>query len=607
MPSPIDSLDLERLRATYLSGARKPADVVAEVLYRIEQRGDDKVWIERVPRAALEARAKELAQRNAAELPLYGIPFAVKDNIDLAGLPTTAACPDFSYTPATSAHVVQRLIDAGAIAIGKTNLDQFATGLVGTRSPYGTCANAFDPAYIAGGSSSGSAVAVAAGLVSFSLGTDTAGSGRVPAAFNNLVGLKPTLGLLSTRGVVPACRSLDCVSIFSLTVADAQWILSQAAAFDRDDPFSRAAPPDALAGFGARFRFGVPRAAQREFFGDQEAGRLYDAAITRLAALGGELVEVDFGPLFEAAQLLYEGPWVAERWLVVRELLARKPEALHPVTRRIIENAPNFSAADAFAASYRLRGLSRQAEAVWGGVDVLLTPSTPTIYTLAEVAADPIRLNSRLGTYTNFVNLLDMSGLAVPAGFRANGLPFGVTLLARSFQDHALAVLGERLQRSCGLPLGATGHPLPAAAQRETQAARASTVRLVVCGAHMSGLPLNRELTDRGARLLRSCRTAPRYQFFALEAFSPPRPGMLRGDTGAAIEVEVWELPASEVGGFVAGIPPPLGIGTVDLEDGEQVHGFLCEHYATIGAREITALGSWRKYVSERARMARPG
>jgi allophanate hydrolase len=602
MSGSIDSLDLARLRAAYLSGECTPADVITRVLERIESRGDDKVWINRVPRGQLEARAAELGRRSAVDLPLYGIPFAIKDNIDLAGCPTTAACPEFAYTPAGSAPVVQRLVDAGAIAIGKTNLDQFATGLVGTRSPYGACSNAFDSRYIAGGSSSGSAVAVASGLASFALGTDTAGSGRVPAAFNNLVGLKPTLGLLSTRGVVPACRSLDCISIFGLTVRDARTVLGVAQGFDQDDPYSRSDPEGAGTPFGTRLRFGVPRAGELEFFGDHEAARLYGEALAKLETLGGERIELDFGPFFETARLLYEGPWVAERWLVIRDLLARKPEALEPVTRRVIEKATSFSAADAFAASYRLKELRRKAEAAWSKVDVLVTPSAPTIYTQAQIAADPITLNSRLGTYTNFVNLLDMSGLAVPAGFRADGLPFGVTLLARAFRDRALCELGERLQRANGLPLGATGCPMPPGVEPHNAPARSpNTVRLVVCGAHMSGLALNRELTDRGARLLRRCRTAARYRFFALEAFSPPRPGMVRDEPGAAIEVEVWEVPTAAVGGFVDGIPSPLGIGTVELEDGEQVRGFLCEQYATAGAREITRLASWRRYLSERS------
>ncbi len=600
------SLDLERLRAAYGSGALRPSTLVAEVLERSARRAEDHVWIELAPRERLLERAAELERLPPGRLPLYGVPFAIKDNIDLAGCATTAACPAYAYTPEQSAPVVQRLLDAGAIAIGKTNLDQFANGLVGTRSPYGACRNAFDPDYISGGSSSGSAVAVAAGLASFALGTDTAGSGRVPAAFNNVVGLKPSLGLVSTRGVVPACRSLDCVSIVGLTVRDAQAVLAVAQGYDPEDPYSRAAPEAPLAPPGGRFRFGVPRAGELEFFGDRDYARLFGEALERLDALGGERVELDYRPFLQAARLLYEGPWVAERWLVVRELLGRKPEAILPATRRVIEKGASFSAADAFAAAYRLQALRREAEAAWAGLDTIVMPTAPTIYTRAEVEADPIALNSRLGTYTNFVNLFDLCALAVPAGFRADGLPFGVTLLAPAFHDRALCALGERLQRSFGLPLGATGASLPqAGAGPAPRAPQAGNVRLVVCGAHMSGLPLNRELLERGARLLRACRTAPQYRLYALEAFAPPRPGLLRTPDGAPIEVEVWEMPGAAFGGFVDAIPPPLGIGTIELEDGERARGFLCEHYAVAGAREITALGGWRAYLAERRQAAR--
>jgi allophanate hydrolase len=594
-----DSLDLVRLRQAYLSGALRPSELVARVLERIARRGDDKVWIDLLPREQLAARAAQLERVGPAELPLYGVPFAIKDNIDLGGRPTTAACPAYAYTPAATAQAVQRLLDAGAVAIGKTNLDQFATGLVGTRSPYGACGNAFDARYIAGGSSSGSAVSVAAGLVSFALGTDTAGSGRVPAAFNNIVGLKPTRGLVSTRGVVPACRTLDCVSVFALTAGDARTVLETLQGFDRDDPFSRAAvtgTPET----GARFKFGVPRAAELEFYGDIEAQRLFSETLTRLEALGGVRVEIDFRPFLETARLLYEGPWVAERWLVVRELLARDPGAVHPVTRSVIEGGAKPLAADAFSAYYRLKTLRRETEPVWNGIDVLVTPTAPTIYTIAEVDADPIRLNSRLGYYTNYVNLLDLCGLAVPAGFRADAMPFGVTLLAPAFRDASLCALGARIQRAFALPLGATGATLAPEEPASVPALLQGHVRVAVCGAHMAGLPLNHQLLERGARLVRTCLTAPRYRLFALEAFSPPRPGMVRGDGGASIPVEVWELSAGAFGSFVDGIPPPLGIGTVELEDGEQVRGFLCEQYATAGAREITALGGWRAYLETR-------
>jgi allophanate hydrolase len=603
VPCAADSFDLTRLRAAYLSERLRTSELVETVLERIARRGDDKVWIDVTPRAQLLARAQELERYNPAELPLYGVPFAIKDNIDFAGRPTTAACTDFAYTPATSAAVVQRLLDAGAIAIGKTNLDQFATGLVGTRSPFGAPSSVFDSRYIPGGSSSGSAVAVAAGLVSFALGTDTAGSGRVPAAFNNIVGLKPTKGLLSTRGVVPACRSLDCVSVFALTVEDAQSVLALTQGFDVADPFSRADGSTARE-IAERFVFALPRAAELEFFADDEARKLFAQAVGLLEKLGGTRVEIDYRPFLETARLLYEGPWVAERWLVVRELLARKPEALLPVTRRVIEAGAKPSAADAFAAYYRLKTLRRASASTWDNVDVLVTPTAGTIYTHKEIEADPITLNSRLGYYTNYVNLFDLAALAIPAGFRRDGLPFGITLTAPAFHERALCDLGKRVQRAFALPMGATGVKLPDEEANDRAAVvplkKEASVRVAVCGAHMSGLALNRELTERGGHLLRATRTKPGYRLFALEAFTPPRPGMLRMEGGAAIELEVWEVPASAFGGFVDAIPAPLSIGTVELEDGEHVRGFLCEHYATTNAREITKLGGWRAYLATR-------
>ncbi len=598
MLGPRDSLDLATLGARLRAGGLRPRQVVDGVLARIAARGDDRVWIHLAPRAALEARTAELERRGPGELPLWGIPFAVKDNIDVAGQPTTAACPEYAYSPAGSSPVVQALLDAGAIAIGKTNLDQFATGLVGTRSPYGACANAFDPRYIAGGSSSGSAVAVAAGLASFALGTDTAGSGRVPAAFNNLVGLKPTKGRLSTRGMVPACRSLDCVSIFALTAEDARAVLGVAGGYDALDPWARraaaAALPDAIEGC----RIGVPRASQLEFFGNREAARLFDAAVAALGRLGARRVEIDFAPFAEAARLLYGGPWVAERYLAIRELFDRRPEALFPVTREIVAGAARYSAADAFAAEYRLQELRRAIAPVWRAIDLLVTPTAGTIYTIAEVNADPVRLNTSLGYYTNCMNLLDLAAIAVPAGFQANGLPFGITLAAPAFADEGLCRLGGAVHRVLVPTMGATGVALPAAGEAQAARAAAGLVRLAVCGAHMSGLPLNHQLTERGGRLVRTCRTAAHYRLYALGGFSPPRPGMVRAEAGgAAIEVEVWALPAEHVGSFVDGVPPPLAIGTVELQDGERVRGFVCEGYAAAGAQDISALGSWRTFV----------
>jgi len=594
-----ESLDLTSLAQRYRAGRLRPAELIERLLARIERRGDDRVWIHRVPRAELLARAAELERRGPAGLPLYGVPFAIKDNIDLAGHPTTAACREFSYVAQASAAVVERLVAAGAIALGKTNLDQFATGLVGTRSPYGVPGNAFDPAYIPGGSSSGSAVAVAAGLASFALGTDTAGSGRVPAAFNNLIGHKPTCGLLSTRGVVPACRSLDCVSIFALTAGDAAAVLGASRGFDAADPYSRREPEGGRRRVPASFagcRLGVPRRAQLQFFGNADAARLFDEAVARLQGLGAERVEVDFEPFLAAAQLLYEGPWVAERYVAIRDFIEKDPGALHPVTRTVIGSAVKYSAADAFSAGYRLKELQRAAGAAWDAADILVTPTAGTIYRIAEVEADPILTNSKLGVYTNFMNLLDLSATAVPAGFLPNGLPFGITLVAPAFGDDALCALADAAQRAAVKTMGATGLPLPAAPPPARSAA-AGAIRVAVCGAHMQGLALNHQLTERGGRLARRCRTAPHYRFYALTDFSPPRPGLVRADGGAAIELEVWEVPAETFGSFVDGIPAPLGIGTVELEDGTQVRGFLCEAHAVRSARDITGLGSWRTFI----------
>jgi allophanate hydrolase len=604
MPQPDQSLDLQTLGARLRDGVVRPTGVVEEVLRRIAARGDDKVWIHLLPRQALLERAAELERRGPAGLPLYGIPFAIKDNIDLAGHPTTAACPEFAYVPQASAPVVQALLDAGAIAIGKTNLDQFAAGLVGTRSPYGTCGNTFDPRYVSGGSSSGSAVAVAAGLVSFALGTDTAGSGRVPAAFNNLFGLKPTCGLFSARGVVPACRTLDCISVFALTAGDAAAVLGAAQGFDAGDAYSRRAPfagdtlPQSLAGC----RIGVPRADQLEFFGNADAARLFDDAVAKLESLGAKRVEIDFAPFLEAARLLYEGPWIAERYVGIRAFLEAHPDSLFPVTRQILAGGAAPSAAECFAAQYRLKELVRRAEGVWGDVDLVVTPTAGTIYTIDEVNADPIRTNSTLGTYTNFMNLMDFAAVAVPAGFQPDGLPFGITLFARAFTDAGLCRLGGEAQRALVKTMGATGIALLEEGRAGSVPVPA-VVRVAVCGAHMSGLPLNHQLTSRGAVLEQRTRSAPHYRLFALSGFTPARPGMLRAtEGGAAIELEVWRVPTENFGSFVDGIPAPLGIGTVELEGGETLRGFVCEAHAVAGAEEVTQLGSWRAYVKAQVR-----
>jgi allophanate hydrolase len=589
------ALNMGGLRALYRSGQAKPSDVVAAIYDRIRSGPLAPVWIALVARETALARTRALERDPlAAARPLYGVPFAVKDNIDLAELPTTAGCPGFAYSPSRNATVVEELVDAGAIPIGKTNLDQFATGLVGTRSPYGACSSVFDTRYISGGSSSGSAVAVASGLVSFALGTDTAGSGRVPAAFNNLIGLKPTRGLLSTRGVVPACRTLDCVSILAATAHDAHTVWQGARDFDVSDPFSRAAKPgqSAAAWVSGSFRFGVPAPEQLEFFGDTEAAALYHKALDQLQNLGGEKVQIDFAPFRAAADLLYSGPWVAERLAAIGSFLEAHPEQVDPVVREIICGGRRYTAVETFQAEYRLRELQRETEAQWELMDVLALPTTGTVYTHEQVAADPIRLNTNLGYYTNFVNLLDLATVAVPAGFRGAGMPFGISLIGRAFSDEALVALADRFHEATAV------RPGPAV---ELGSALPDCVPLAVVGAHLTGQPLNWQLRERGARRIKACRTAPGYRLYALEKTVPCKPGLVRDDdyAGAGIEVEVWAIPEDQFGGFVAAIPPPLGIGSATLETGEVVKCFLCEPYALRAAQEITHFGGWRAYLTQ--------
>ena len=590
----VPNLSIGHLLAAYRNGSLTPGAVLGRIREQAQVCREDNIWIRLLSEAETAPYLEALAQRGPGGLPLYGIPFAIKDNIDLAGIPTTAACAEFAYTPADSAYVVERLIAAGAVPVGKTNLDQFATGLVGTRSPWGAARNAFDPRYIAGGSSSGSALAVAKGLASFALGTDTAGSGRVPAAFNNLIGVKPTRGLLGTSGVVPACRSLDCVSVFALDSNDAAAVMAVAASCDPRDPYAREARPGPTA--REHFRFGTPRAEQLEFFGDDAAATLYRQTIDRLCELGGEPVEIDLNPFLETARLLYQGPWIAERYAAVEDFIENHGEAMLPVTRDIIAAGRSIGAVEAFRGLHRLQGLRRSADAILRTVDFVVTPTTGTIYTIDAVNSDPVTLNSRLGHYTNFMNLLDCAAVAVPAGFRADGLPFGVTLFAPAFHDAALLAYAARLHHAGGLTLGATGRPVPAPADA---AVHDELIPLVVCGAHLQGLPLNHQLTERGAHLIAATRTAPRYRLYALAGGPPRRPGLVRVATGGeAIEVEVWELPLAGLGGFVAGIPAPLGIGTVELEDGSWHKGFICEPCALEDALDITAHGGWRAWLA---------
>jgi allophanate hydrolase len=582
--------------AAHRAGTLTPAQTVARTYQRIRDHNDPAIFISLRDEKDAIAEAEALTKKDAAQLPLYGVPFAVKDNIDALGLPTTAACPAFSYTPAHDATAVAKLRAAGAIVIGKTNLDQFATGLVGVRSPYGIPVNPIRADLIPGGSSSGSSVAVSAGLVPLALGTDTAGSGRVPAMLNNIVGLKPSLGLISTAGLVPACRTLDCISIFSLTVDDAIAALQVVVGPDGADPFSRDRPLAAMTAFPQNLRLGIPRNGQLIFFGDKAAEAAFGEALKRWTSLGATLVEFDLEPFYETARLLYEGPWVAERYLVIRNLLASSPDSIHPVTREITAAGARLTASDTFAALYRLQALRRVAERAFAHLDAIVLPTAPTAYSTAQVLANPIELNSRLGTYTNFVNLLDLCGLALPAAMRADGIPFGITLLAPAAKDALLASIGRVFHANTGLTLGAGSLPQPPLAALPAIAS-GDEIAIAVVGAHLSGMALNGELKELGGRLLEATATAADYKLYALDT-TPAKPGMLRvaAGTGSSISLEVWALSAAAFGKFVAAIPPPLSIGTVRLADGRGVKGFIVEPADISGARDISGFGGWRKF-----------
>ena len=587
--------------AAHRAGTLSPAETLARSYQRIRDYNDPAVFISLRDEKDALREAEALRAKDAKELPLFGVPVAVKDNIDAKGMPTTAACPAFSYSPSHDATSVAKLRAAGAIIIGKTNLDQFATGLVGVRSPYGIPNNPIRADLIPGGSSSGSAIAVAAGLVPLALGTDTAGSGRVPAMLNNIVGLKPSLGLISTAGVVPACRTLDCVSVFSLTVDDVMIALQAMAGPDGADPFSRSRSLAEMTAFPAQLRLGIPRRGQLIFFGDHDSEKAYGKALTRWTGLGARLVEFDLEPFYETARLLYEGPWVAERYLVIRNLLASSPDSIHPVTREIMAAGARLTAADTFAALYRLQALRRVAERAFNNIDALVLPTAPTVYSTAQVLANPIELNSRLGTYTNFVNLLDLCGLALPAAIRPDGIPFGITLLAPAGHDALLASIGRVFHADTQLKMGAKGVMQPPLAALPVSAS-ADEIPIAVVGAHLSGMVLNFELKSLGGRLLEQAVTAPDYRLYVLDT-TPPKPGMLRVEAGkgSPIELEVWALSASAFGKFVAAIPPPLSIGTIRLADGRGVKGFLAEPSALSDARDISAFGGWRAFVAQAA------
>ena len=574
-------LTIASIRASYAAASETPTALMASLCEKIRGWDDPAIFIHLATPGELHemATAVEALPR---DLPLWGIPFVVKDNIDVAGWPTTAGCAAYSYIPEQDAEVVRLLRAAGAIPIGKSNLDQFATGLVGVRSPYGIPRNVWDAEYLPGGSSSGSATALAAGFCAFSLGTDTAGSGRVPAAFQNLIGWKPSRGLLSNRGVVAACRSLDCVSIFTHTPEDAARVAAVVGVFDPADAFSRDIEPVSLP--LDEFIFGVPE--ELDFSDDPDTPALYAAAVARLEALGGRARKIDLTPFVEAAKLLYGGPWVAERWAAVGAFVESHPDEIYPVTRQILENSKSWDAVATFQAQYQLREFAREAEAVWQAIDVLLLPTTPCLYKVEEVLADPIFTNSVLGRYTNFMNLLDLAAIAVPCGFARGGkLPWGITLAAPAGTDEDLIAMAGLF----------TGQPIPQEAEEKSAA-----IPLVVCGAHLEGLALHSQLAERGALFVSKTKSAPVYKLYAMPAGEkfPARPAMVRvKEGGATIEVEVWSLEPAAFGDFVAKIPGPLGIGKILLENGEELPGFIAEPRAVDGALEITALGGWRAYL----------
>ncbi|MCH4091388.1 allophanate hydrolase [Acetobacter sp.] len=593
-------LQIAPLLSACRAGTLTPTEIVREVSARIEAYAakDSAVWISRVPTEQLLARAAELEKLSADDLPLYGIPFAVKDNIDVAGLPTTAACPAFAYEPSESAEVIKRLEAAGAIVIGKTNLDQFATGLVGMRSPYGQPHCVFNADYVSGGSSSGSAVAVAAGLVSFSLGTDTAGSGRVPAAFNNIVGLKPSRGVLSTRGLVPACESLDCISVFAGSTADAWEVERIAGAADARAPFSRTLSPHSLP--LATFRFAVLSAEDRFFDGNEANAALYEQAIQRLEQLGGTPVELDFAPLKETAALLYSGPFVVERLAAIKDFYHSNRKDMDPTVGVILDGAVNYSATDVFDGIYRQHALQQVAQRMWNDFDVMLLPTAPRIVTKQEVIEQPIAANSLLGAYTNFVNLLDMAACAVPAGFAPDGLPFGVTFVGPAFTDEDLAALAGRFHEALGEAIGAARSEKPESFA-ERGGSSSGRVLLAVVGAHLKGFPLHWQLEQENAVLRETTRTAPDYRLFALPDATPPKPGLVRerGFTGEGLEVEVYELDTAGFGRFVASVPQPMSIGRLTLANGKEVCGFLCSEAVARSGTDITATGGWRCYMKK--------
>ncbi|WP_394183868.1 allophanate hydrolase [Marinomonas posidonica] len=597
----VTDMGFDALRDAYKTGQLTPESLMKDIRSRAAQFDSYNIWIHLLSEAEQATWLNDLKNKDLDTHPLWGIPFAIKDNIDLAGIPTTAACPEFAYTPTDTAQVVQQLIDAGAIPVGKTNLDQFATGINGTRSPYGPGHNAFDFDYVSGGSSAGSSTAVALGLVSFSLGTDTAGSGRIPAGFNNLIGVKPSIGLLSATGMLPACRSLDCMTIFAFNSDDANTALAAAEGYDIRDGYSRPNPFDNQARhYGLRqgeLTVGIIPSSQLKFYGDKNYEQAYSDTLAKLSDAGFQFKEIDFAPFNEVAQLLYEGPWVSERYIATQPLIDDNPEAIFPAVREIIAPGGKPPATALFKAQYRINDLKQICLAQLATVDCILTPTAGTHFTIAEMLEEPIKRNSELGYYTNFMNLLDFAAIAVPGAMTKTGMPFGITLFGPTFSDRMLLSIANRVQRAIPLKKGALD--LPATPANNTPVGQPKVIDVMVCGAHLTGQPLNWQLTERGATLKTQTTTAASYRMYALAGGPPYRPGLiLDTEQGQAIEVEIWSVPSEHFGSFVAGIPAPLGIGKVQLADGSSVSGFICEPYAIADATDITHFGGWRNYLA---------
>ncbi len=583
------SMSLAALRDAYAQGMQV-VDLVQTLLPRLSASDAAHVWTHRSSAQSLLAQAEQLDRQGPQGKPLFGIPFAVKDNLHVAGLPTSNGCAANLELATDTAPAVSRLLEAGALLLGKTNMDQFAMGLVGTRSPFGACRNPFNEAYIAGGSSSGSALALSLGLASFSLGTDTAGSGRVPAALNDLVGLKPTRGRISSRGLIPSCRSLDCISLFAHNLADAWEVLNHIEGQDTEDPYSRLAcgiPPTPAA---ASWIVGVPLAGQLECFGDEEARMLFQARLEALAALPEvRLQAVDISLFLTAGQLLYEGPWIAERYASVGQLYEKAPDTVLPVISKLLDRAHDFSAQDGFMAMNKLQTLHAHTTQVWQSVHALLLPTVPSVPTLAQVQAEPISCNTRLGHYTHFVNLLDCAALAVPAGYWSSGVPYGVSLIGPAWSEARLCQLATAI--------GHTG--------RQTSAFTPSCYLdrherlLCVCGGHMRGLALNHQLLTLGGRFLEETRSATHYRMLLLDAEDPPRPGLIRTEGGGMPQaVELWALPVEALGKLLSLLPQALALGPVELADGRWVSGFVCQAAPGSAHPDITAYGGWRAYLA---------